>query len=148
VVEGGGYHYYPPRHLVRGWLEAAGFTVAEEADADSYWHLLLTHEAAAARPGSSSSLTRVLATPVPSAHRVARVWLTEPMGAALYPVFPVRCHSHWFRHGRPAERPGWRCSARCWASGPALNLRLPLAVAAGGYLVAIALTWIGIRPDR
>jgi len=33
-------------------------------------------------------------------------------------------------------------------SGPALNLRLPLAVAAGGYLVAIALTWIGIRPDR
>ena len=127
VVEGGGYHYYPPRHLVRGWLEAAGFTVAEEADADSYWHLLLTHGAAAARPGSSSSVTRVLATPVPSAHRVARVWLTEPMGAALYPVFPVRCHSHWFRHGRPAERPGWRCSARCWASGPALNLRLPLA---------------------
>ena len=43
VVEGGGYHYYPPRTMVRGWLEAAGFAITEEADADSYWHLLLTH---------------------------------------------------------------------------------------------------------
>jgi SAM-dependent methyltransferase len=42
VVEGGGYHYYPPRAMVRGWLEAAGFAITEEADADSYWHLLLT----------------------------------------------------------------------------------------------------------
>jgi SAM-dependent methyltransferase len=50
VTEGGGYHYYPPRHLVRGWLEAAGFAVTEEADADSYWHLLLTR-GPAARPG-------------------------------------------------------------------------------------------------
>jgi hypothetical protein len=44
VMEGGGYHYYPPRTLVRGWLEAAGFAITEEADADSYWHLLLTRE--------------------------------------------------------------------------------------------------------
>ena len=50
VVEGGGYHYYPPRAMVRGWLEAAGFAITEEADADSYWHLLTTH-APAARPG-------------------------------------------------------------------------------------------------
>ncbi len=28
------------------------------------------------------------------------------------------------------------------------NLLLPLAVAVGGYLVALALTWIGIRKDR
>jgi SAM-dependent methyltransferase len=41
VTEGGGYHYYPPEQLVRGWLDAAGFTVADEAEADSYWHLLL-----------------------------------------------------------------------------------------------------------
>ncbi len=47
VTGGGGYHYYPPRHLVRGWLEAAGFTITEEADADSYWHLLLTRGPAA-----------------------------------------------------------------------------------------------------
>jgi len=50
VIEGGGYHYYPSRHLVRGWLEAAGFAIAAEADADHYWHLLLTREPAA-RPG-------------------------------------------------------------------------------------------------
>jgi SAM-dependent methyltransferase len=67
VLEGGGYHYYPPRHLVRAWLEAAGFTVTEEADADSYWHLLLTH-GPVARPDSSSSLTRSQPTPVPSTH--------------------------------------------------------------------------------
>ena len=47
MTEGGGYHYYPPPHLVRGWLQAAGFTIAEEADADSYWHLLLTRGPAA-----------------------------------------------------------------------------------------------------
>jgi hypothetical protein len=41
VVEGGGYHYYPPEQQVRGWLDTAGFTVADEAAADSYWHLLL-----------------------------------------------------------------------------------------------------------
>jgi hypothetical protein len=41
VVEGGGYHYYPPEQQVRGWLDTAGFTVADEAEADSYWHLLL-----------------------------------------------------------------------------------------------------------
>ena len=50
VIEGGGYHYYPPGHLVRGWLGAAGFAITGEADADHYWHLLLTREPAA-RPG-------------------------------------------------------------------------------------------------
>ena len=49
VVEGGGYHYYPPLTMVRGWLEAAGFAITEQADADSYWHLLLTR-GPAARP--------------------------------------------------------------------------------------------------
>ena len=46
VIEGGGYHYYPPRDQVRHWLEAAGFAVAGQADADHYWHLLLTREPA------------------------------------------------------------------------------------------------------
>ena len=50
VTEGGGYHDYPPRHLVRGWLAAVGFTITDEADADHYWHLLLTR-GPAARPG-------------------------------------------------------------------------------------------------
>jgi SAM-dependent methyltransferase len=40
VTEGGGYHYYPPRDLVRGWLDP-WFAVADEADGDYYWHLLL-----------------------------------------------------------------------------------------------------------
>jgi SAM-dependent methyltransferase len=42
VTDGGGYHYYPERGQVRGWLAAAGLSITEEADADSYWHLLLT----------------------------------------------------------------------------------------------------------
>jgi SAM-dependent methyltransferase len=42
VTDGGGYHYYPPRDQVRRWLAAAGFTISDEADADHYWHLLLT----------------------------------------------------------------------------------------------------------
>ena len=33
-------------------------------------------------------------------------------------------------------------------SGPALSLHVPLAVAAGGYLVALALAWIAIRGSR
>jgi ubiquinone/menaquinone biosynthesis C-methylase UbiE len=37
----------PPRPLVRGWLADAGFTITEEADADSRWHLLLTRSPAA-----------------------------------------------------------------------------------------------------
>ena len=41
VTDGGGYHYYPPRDRVRGWLEAAGFALTDQADADHYWHLLL-----------------------------------------------------------------------------------------------------------
>ena len=40
MTEGGGYHYYPSRDLVRGWL-APWFAVTDEADADYYWHLLL-----------------------------------------------------------------------------------------------------------
>jgi SAM-dependent methyltransferase len=50
VTEGGGYHYYPPRDQVRSWLAQAGFAIADEADADSYWHLLLTRSPAV-RPG-------------------------------------------------------------------------------------------------
>jgi SAM-dependent methyltransferase len=42
VTDGGGYHYYPPREPVRRWLATAGFAIADEADADHYWHLLLT----------------------------------------------------------------------------------------------------------
>ena len=50
VTDGGGYHYYPARDQVRGWLAAVGFTITDEADADHYWHLLLTR-GPAARPG-------------------------------------------------------------------------------------------------
>jgi hypothetical protein len=42
LIEAGGYHYYPPKDLVRGWLAAAGFAVTDEADADQYWHLPLS----------------------------------------------------------------------------------------------------------
>ena len=42
LTQGGGYHYYPPKDLVRGWLTEARFVIADEADADQYWHLLLT----------------------------------------------------------------------------------------------------------
>ena len=42
VTLNGGYHHYPRKDLVRGWLATAGFPVADEADADQYWHLLLT----------------------------------------------------------------------------------------------------------
>jgi SAM-dependent methyltransferase len=42
LTHGGGYHYYPGRGQVRRWLTEAGFTITDEADADSYWHLLLT----------------------------------------------------------------------------------------------------------
>jgi hypothetical protein len=44
VNEGGGYHYYPPRPAVRRWLAEAGFSIAGQADAECYWHLLLTRE--------------------------------------------------------------------------------------------------------
>jgi hypothetical protein len=33
-------------------------------------------------------------------------------------------------------------------SGHALNLRVPLAVATAGYLIAVGLAWFTIRPDR
>jgi ubiquinone/menaquinone biosynthesis C-methylase UbiE len=47
VVEGdtAGYHYYPGRERVRGWLEADGLAIVEEATTEyddwAYWHLLL-----------------------------------------------------------------------------------------------------------
>ena len=44
VNEAGGYHYYPPRPAVRDWLAAAGLRITADADADYYWHLLLTRE--------------------------------------------------------------------------------------------------------
>jgi SAM-dependent methyltransferase len=42
VIEGGGYHYYPSRPQVHGWLEGAGFAVADQEDDGEYRHLLLT----------------------------------------------------------------------------------------------------------
>jgi hypothetical protein len=36
----GGYHYYPARDQAGAWLEAAGFRVVDESEAD-YWHVLL-----------------------------------------------------------------------------------------------------------
>jgi SAM-dependent methyltransferase len=42
---GAGYHYYPSRQQVRGWLADAGFAVADEGDGDYYWHLILTDAA-------------------------------------------------------------------------------------------------------
>ena len=47
LLASGGYHYYPPRPFVRDRLTSAGFTITDEADADFYWHLLLTREPAA-----------------------------------------------------------------------------------------------------
>ena len=42
LTDGGGYHYYPPRDQVRGWLTGAGFAISGEQEADYYWHFLLT----------------------------------------------------------------------------------------------------------
>jgi SAM-dependent methyltransferase len=42
VIEGGFYHFYPTRRQVGDWLAAAGFVIAEQADHDEYWHLLLS----------------------------------------------------------------------------------------------------------
>ena len=47
VIEGdvAGYHYYPDRDLVRGWLVDEGLSVLDEAtepqDGWGYWHLFL-----------------------------------------------------------------------------------------------------------
>jgi SAM-dependent methyltransferase len=41
LTGGGGYHYYPPANQVRDWLAAAGFSIEDEQEADSYWHFLL-----------------------------------------------------------------------------------------------------------
>jgi SAM-dependent methyltransferase len=40
--DGIGYHYYPKRNEVLGWLAGAGLEVIDQADdGDYYWHLLL-----------------------------------------------------------------------------------------------------------
>jgi cyclopropane fatty-acyl-phospholipid synthase-like methyltransferase len=39
--DGVGYHYYPSRTAVIGWLDEAGLEVVEQAEDDFYWHLLL-----------------------------------------------------------------------------------------------------------
>lgn len=39
--DGVGYHYFPDRAAVLGWLTAAGLAVVEESEGDGYWHLLL-----------------------------------------------------------------------------------------------------------
>ena len=39
--EQGGYHYYPERETVLGWLAESGLEVVEEGERDEYWHLLL-----------------------------------------------------------------------------------------------------------
>ena len=47
VIEGdvAGYHHYPGRDRVRGWLEAEGLEIVDEAtdqeDGWAYWHLLI-----------------------------------------------------------------------------------------------------------
>lgn len=40
VAEGGRYHFYPRRSVVRQWLADARLEVVAESDADDYWHLL------------------------------------------------------------------------------------------------------------
>jgi hypothetical protein len=35
-----GYHYYPPRERVLGWLDEAALDLVEQRDGDDYWHLL------------------------------------------------------------------------------------------------------------
>jgi ubiquinone/menaquinone biosynthesis C-methylase UbiE len=41
MFDGVGYHYYPERDDVLGWLDAAGLDVLEMVDGDEYRHLLL-----------------------------------------------------------------------------------------------------------
>jgi SAM-dependent methyltransferase len=36
-----GYHYYPERETVLGYLSEAGLEIIEEGEGDEYWHLLL-----------------------------------------------------------------------------------------------------------
>lgn len=40
VIEDGGYHYYPSRQAVDGWLAGAGLGVVSERTGDGYWHVL------------------------------------------------------------------------------------------------------------
>jgi SAM-dependent methyltransferase len=39
--DGVGYHYYPQRRAVLGWLEDAGLEIVDQGDGDFYWHLLM-----------------------------------------------------------------------------------------------------------
>lgn len=41
LAEDDGYHYYPSRDTVLGWLDDAGLEIVEQSDGDGYWHLLL-----------------------------------------------------------------------------------------------------------
>jgi len=40
LAEDDGYHHYPERSAVRGWLAETGLAVIEQTDGDGYWHLL------------------------------------------------------------------------------------------------------------
>jgi hypothetical protein len=39
-LDGVGYHYYPERVTVLGWIGGAGLAVVEEAVVGEYWHIL------------------------------------------------------------------------------------------------------------
>ena len=41
---GDGYHHYPERDSVLGWLADAGLAIVEEATGDGYWHLLVRRD--------------------------------------------------------------------------------------------------------
>jgi SAM-dependent methyltransferase len=41
LFAGGGYHYYPQRDRVLGWLAGAGLALVDQAEADGYRHLLV-----------------------------------------------------------------------------------------------------------
>ncbi|HEU0241613.1 MAG TPA: class I SAM-dependent methyltransferase [Micromonosporaceae bacterium] len=47
--DGTGYHYYPRRDDVIGWLRTAGFELVDEDEADGYWHLLVSKIATPSR---------------------------------------------------------------------------------------------------
>jgi SAM-dependent methyltransferase len=42
-----GYHFYPERNEVRGWLARAGLEALDEDEDDDYWHILLRRQAMA-----------------------------------------------------------------------------------------------------
>jgi 2-polyprenyl-3-methyl-5-hydroxy-6-metoxy-1,4-benzoquinol methylase len=45
VHDGVGYHFYPTRERVLGWIDATGLAVVDESDGDDYWHLILRRPA-------------------------------------------------------------------------------------------------------